>query len=101
MNPKERFQRTCQHQNPDRNPIDHIAKRDADQMLKRHFGVSTERELLDVLDCDLYHLSARDFSQNEAFPPIYRGSVLPESETERTCPTWRPLSLSAKRMASG
>jgi len=55
-------------------------------MIKEHFGVSTERELLDVLGCDLYHLSARDISQNEAFLPIYRGPELPMSETERTCP---------------
>jgi len=86
MNSKERFQHSCRHQNPDRVPIDYIAKRDADQMIKRHFGVSTERELLDVLGCDLYHLSARDISQNEAFMPIYRGPELPVSETERTCP---------------
>ncbi|UCF95921.1 MAG: hypothetical protein JSV89_12115 [Spirochaetaceae bacterium] len=86
MNPKERFESTCQHRNPDRFPIDYQAKRDADQMLKMHFGVSTERELLDELGCDLYYLSARDISQNEAFLPIYRGPKLPVNENERTCP---------------
>ena len=86
MNSRERFDLTCRHQNPDRFPLDYLAKRDADQMLKRYFGVSTERELLDLLGCDLYHLSARDISQNEAFLPIYRGPALPASETERICP---------------
>ncbi len=86
MVPKERFELTCRHRNPDRFPIDYQAKRDADQMLKDYFGVTTERELLDVLGCDLYHLSARDISQNEAFLPIYRGPALPTSESERTCP---------------
>jgi uroporphyrinogen decarboxylase len=76
----------CEHRNPDHFPIDYQAKRDADQMLKLHFGVSKERELLDVLGCDLYYLSARDISQNEAFLPIYRGPELAVSETERTCP---------------
>jgi uroporphyrinogen decarboxylase len=55
-------------------------------MLRAYFGVSSERELLDVLGCDLYHLSARDISQNEASLPIYRGPALGMSETERTCP---------------
>jgi uroporphyrinogen decarboxylase len=76
----------CEHRNPDRFPIDYLAKRDADQKLKRYFGVSTERELLDVLGCDLYHLSARDISQNEAFLPIYRGPALASSDSKRTCP---------------
>ena len=86
MNARERLSAVCEHRNPDRFPIDYLAKRDADRMIKRHFGVGTERELLDVLGCDLYHLSARDISQNEAFLPIYRGPELPASETERTCP---------------
>ena len=86
MDARQRLTAVCEHRNPDRFPIDYIAKRDADQIIKRHFGVSTERELLDVLGCDLYHLSARDISQNEAFMPIYRGPELPVSETERTCP---------------
>jgi uroporphyrinogen decarboxylase len=86
MNSKERFRLACEHRNPDHFPRDYIAKRDADRMLKRYFEVSTERELLDVLGCDLYHLSARDISQNEAFLPIYRGPALAVSETERTCP---------------
>jgi uroporphyrinogen decarboxylase len=86
LNSKERFDLTCQHRNPDRFPIDYQAKRDADLKIKKHFGVSTERELLDVLGCDLYHLSARDISQNEGFLPIYRGPELPMNESERTCP---------------
>jgi uroporphyrinogen decarboxylase len=86
MDARQRFTAVCEHQHPDHYPIDYIAKRDADQMLKRHFGVSAERELLDVLGCDLYHLSARDISQNEAFLPIYRGPRLAASDTQRTCP---------------
>ena len=86
MNAKQRLTAVCEHRNPDRFPIDYQATRDADQMLKDYFGVTTEREFLDVLGCDLYHLSARDISQNEAFLPIYRGPALPTSESERTCP---------------
>lgn len=86
MDAKQRLKAVCEHRNPDRFPIDYQAKRDADRILKNHFEVKTERELLDVLGCDLYHLSARDISQNEAFLPIYRGPALPASETERTCP---------------
>lgn len=76
----------CRHLNPDRIPIDYQAKRVMDQRLREYFGADTERDLLDLLGCDLYHLSARDISQNEAFLPIYRGPELPTSETERTCP---------------
>ena len=86
MKAKQRLTAVCEHRNPDRFPIDYQAKRDADQMIKKHFGVTTERERLDLLGCDLYHLSARDLSRNEAFLPIYRGPALPTNESERTCP---------------
>lgn len=86
MTSRQRLELTCRHRNPDRFPIDYQAKRVMDQRLKEYFGVNTERELLDLLGCDLYHLSARDISQNEACLPIYRGPQLPVSQNERTCP---------------
>lgn len=86
MNARERLQAVCEHRNPDRFPIDYLAKRDADRLLRSYLGVRTEKELLDSLGCDLYHLSARDISQNEAFMPIYRGPRLDVTESERTCP---------------
>jgi uroporphyrinogen decarboxylase len=86
MNSHERFAAACTHRTPDRPPIDYMATRTADIAIRGHLGVRSERELLDALGCDLYHLTARDLSQNEAALPIYRGPPLDIGESERTCP---------------
>jgi len=70
----------------DRVPINYMAESGIDRRLKAFYGVSSERELLDVLGADFYFISARDISQNETFMPIYRGPKLDYTETERTCP---------------
>jgi len=86
MTSHERFQASGSHRQPDRPPIDYLATRAADGVIRRHLGVQSERELLDALGCDLYHLTARDISQNEAALSIYRGPALEVGGTERTCP---------------
>lgn len=86
MNSHERFETACAHRKPDRPPIDYTATRAADIAIRRHLGVKSERELLDALGCDLYHLTARDISQNEAALGIYRGPALDIEDDERTCP---------------
>lgn len=86
MDSHERFQTACAHRTPDRPPIDYLATRAADIAIRRHLGVGTEDELLAALGCDLYHLTARDISQNEAALGIYRGPALEMTESERTCP---------------
>ena len=86
MNSKERFNSVCEHQIPDRFPIDYLACSKVDSSLKQHFSVQTEDELLSVLGCDFYYLSFRDISQNESFLPFYKGPELELTETTRTCP---------------
>jgi uroporphyrinogen decarboxylase len=67
-------------------PIDYQSKTAIDRKLKEYYGISSERELLDILGCDFYYLSARDISQNETALPIYRGPELTMTDTERVCP---------------
>jgi len=86
MTAHERVHAACAHRAPDRPPIDYMATREADIRIRRHLGAQSESDLLDALGCDLFHLSARDISQNEAALPIYRGPALDVTETERTCP---------------
>jgi uroporphyrinogen decarboxylase len=86
MNSKERFRTVCGHRLLDRFPIDYLADPETDHRLKRFYGIRTEDELLDVLNCDFYYLPFRDISQNESFLPFYKGPVLKMTETERMCP---------------
>ncbi len=86
MNAKERFAAVCNHQAPDRVPIDYLAGRAIDKKLRSYLGVDSEEELLNELCCDFYYLSVRDISQNESSLKIYRGPELDITETERTCP---------------
>ncbi len=86
MNSKERFNYICQHQKPDRFPIDYLAMPETDKRLKAYYGVETEEQLLDVLGCDFYYLSCRDISQNESCYPFYTEPELNVIEKERTCP---------------
>jgi len=86
MNSKVRFKKVCDHLLPDRFPIDYLANPETDLRLKQFFGIQTEDELLDVLNCDFYYLSFRDISQNESFLPFYKGPVLKMTENERMCP---------------
>jgi uroporphyrinogen decarboxylase len=83
---RQHFAAACRHISPDRPPVDYLAGRAMDQRLRRHLGVSSERELLDALGADLYHLSVRDISQNESSRRIYLGPALPCDERERVCP---------------
>ena len=76
----------CAHEYPDRIPIDYLANADMHKRIMKHYGLETERELLDLLGCDFYYLSARDISQNEGFLKIYCGPELETTERERTCP---------------
>lgn len=85
MTSYERFHAACTHRTADRAPIDYLAHRSADAKLRAHFGVGTERELLDVLGADFYYLSCRDISQNETCVPFYK-KQLAMTDTERTCP---------------
>jgi uroporphyrinogen decarboxylase len=86
LNSRQRFEAACSHITPDRPPVDYLAGRAIDERLRRHLGVSGERELLDALGADLYYLSVRDISQNESSRGIYRGPALPCDERERVCP---------------
>jgi len=86
MTSKERFHFACSRRQPDRVPVDYLATRDAHERIMRHFDLGGERDLLDLLGADLYHLSARDISQNEGFAKIYRGPALYADEEERVCP---------------
>ena len=80
------FESAVRHRIPSRLPVDYVASRDFDDRIRRHLGVSTERELLDALGCDFYYLSVRDISQNETVAPIYRGPALRADERYRVCP---------------
>ena len=85
-NSKERFKCICQHQRPDRFPIDYLADPQTDRRLKVHYTVDTQKQLLDALGCDFYYLSCRDISQNESCLPIYKGPELEISKSRRVCP---------------
>lgn len=72
--------------------VDYLASAEADRRLREYLGVSSEAELLDRLDCDFYHLSGRDVSQQEGFLPCWRGPRLETTDAVRTCPLgikWR------------
>jgi uroporphyrinogen decarboxylase len=86
MSSHERFAAVCNHQEPDRLPIDYLASLGIHHKVMQYYGLQTERELLERLGCDLYYLPARDISQNEGFLKIYRGPRLPSNDSERTCP---------------
>lgn len=68
--------------------IDYIPAMQTDIALKKHFGlndsIEDEKHLLDILNADLYYLTARDISQREGYHRIWKKK--PEmSENERTC----------------
>lgn len=68
-------------------PVDYLAHPATDVRLRRHFGIETERELLDALNCDFFYLPGRDISQNEGILPFYKHrDNLPMTANERTCP---------------
>jgi uroporphyrinogen decarboxylase len=86
VNSRERFTAVCSCNKLDRFPIDYSAYPLTDAKLKKLYGISTERELLDTLGCDFYYLSCRDISQNETCLPYYKGPVLMISNNQRQCP---------------
>lgn len=86
MTSRQRFEKTCRHEAPDRAPIDYMAVSAVTEKLRQFYNVGSERELLDRLGCDFYYLSSRDISQNETSLPIYRGPKLDYGDVERSCP---------------
>lgn len=68
--------------------IDYIPAMQTDVALKKHFNLNDsledEKQLLDILDADLYYLSARDISQREGYHRIWKKRPI-MNETERTC----------------
>ena len=86
MNSKKRFQIAMNHQTADRVPVDFLATASVRKNLEQYFKITTERELLDILNADFYYLSFRDISQNESCLPFYKGPKLDFSDTEHTCP---------------
>ena len=79
--------------------IDYLAHPDMDRKLKDYYGVSTEKELLDILGADFYYLSCRDISQNESLASIYKGPELAAENGNRTCPfgiTWKRGAYQSK-----
>jgi len=66
--------------------VDYLASAEADRQLRKYLDLSSESELLDRLDCDFYHLSGRDISQQQGFLPCWRGPQLETTDTVRTCP---------------
>ena len=85
MNSKKRFEMISRYQKADRFPIDYLAHFHTDKKLKKHFGIESEVELLDILGTDFYYLPCRDISQNEGFMKYYKGPKLDVSDHERTC----------------
>jgi len=49
MTSKRRFTAACAHTNPDRVPINYLAKPDIDARIREFYGVTTEKELLEAL----------------------------------------------------
>ncbi len=99
MTSRQRFEKACRHEAPDRTPIDYSAHPEADHRLREHLGIKTEEELLDALGCDFYYLPGRDISQNEGCKPFYIGRPLEETQTERVCPLgiqWRRGAYDSK-----
>ena len=86
MNSQERFKTALNHEEPDRVLVDYLATAEVTENLKKYFGITTERELLDTIHSDFYYLSFRDISQNESLLPFYRGPKLSYNEKERVCP---------------
>jgi uroporphyrinogen decarboxylase len=99
MTSRERFLITVDHKQPDKVPIDYLASPQADTAIKAHYGIKTERELLDILGCDFYYLSCRDISQNESCLPFYRGSRISFDGDKRICPfgiAWKRGAYNSK-----
>jgi uroporphyrinogen decarboxylase len=87
MTSRERFFASVEHTEPDRVPVDYLAAPQADDAIKSHYGIQTEKELLDILGCDFYYLSCRDISQNESCLPFYRGNTaMVLNDEQRMCP---------------
>jgi uroporphyrinogen decarboxylase len=86
MNSKERFKATCEFKKVDRVPIDYVADYKIDNILRKHFKINSEDELLEILNSDFYYLPCRDISQNEGFLSCYKGPELNMTEKERVCP---------------
>lgn len=49
MNSKQQFSAVCAHKYPDCIPIDYLANVDMHKKIMMHYGLETERELLDLL----------------------------------------------------
>jgi uroporphyrinogen decarboxylase len=80
-------------------PVDYLAHRQTDILLRKRLGLCSERELLDFLGSDFFYLPGRDMSQNEGILPFYRGRLPEMTETERTCPLgirWRRGAYDSK-----
>jgi uroporphyrinogen decarboxylase len=97
MTSKERFAAAVSHKKADRVPIDYSASPEADSAIKKYYGITTERELLDILGCDFYYLSCRDISQNESCLPYYTGTRIQIQDQRRIC----PFGIEWKRGAFG
>lgn len=65
--------------------VDYLAVSQANENIKRFYGIKTEKELLDILGSDFYYYSVRDISQNEGFMKCYK-KTLNVDESNRTCP---------------
>ena len=61
MNSKQRVQIALNHQEPDRVPMAMSAGTFVVQRLKEHFGVETDRELLQALNIDIYDIRGIDY----------------------------------------
>jgi len=54
MTPRERIRATLDHKRPDRVPMMVSARNEVEEALMRHYGVATFRDVLEVLDADLW-----------------------------------------------
>jgi len=96
MDRKQKWNDLIEHKNG--LMIDYMALPEADRRLRQYYGVSSERELLDILHSDFYYLTARDISQNENCLICFKNK--PElSPQERVCPLgirWKRSVYDAK-----
>ena len=96
MTSRERYAATMAYEQPDRPAMDYYAHPVTDRRLKEHLGAATERELLDNLGCDFYHMEGRCLSQNEFILACWKKGPPPEpGDKERIC----PLGITYERLA--
>ena len=96
MTSRERFAATMAYEPTDRPAMDYYAHPVTNRRLKEYLGVKTERELLDNLGCDFYHMEGRCLSQNEFILKCWKKGQAPApTDTERTC----PLGIRYQRLA--